>query len=195
MKFHSFKQYALTGALIVGLGLAPMAVVRAADNVNVSATVTILGALTATKVADMAFGTWYYAAGSTASTLVKDTAGTVTATPGTSATLTSVAANSTPAQVTVQIGGGSASENNTTVHMSVGALGAFTDNTHIALSSTTYKYGAASEASVTPGGAAVNVVISDGTAAEPVYLGATITLTGTAATGADTASFNVAFAY
>lgn len=192
MKFNTFHQVAAIAALISGLGLAPLAV-QAANNDDIDASISIVGALSATTAADMNFGTWYYIDGSSDTTWVKDTAGSVVATPGSGATAQLVgAANTTPARIDLSITGATSAQNGTSVTMTVGAPGAFNNDTDAALSDITYKVGAGSELSYT---VPVGVTIADATTPTPIYFGATITATDTLTTGTNTSTFNVSFAY
>ena len=196
MKFTNFKQSLLMGAVIVGLGVAPQIARATVDNVDVDATVSVVGALDVQKVHDLAFGSWYYVAGSTPSTIVQDTAGADTPTAGTGGTLSKVGSHNAAGDVTVKITGGGASEDGTVVNMTIGTITPFTQDPALVLSDTiAFKAGTAAASTATADGSTtVPVTIETGSAAEDIKLGGTLTLDG-AVSGTDTATFNVGFAY
>jgi hypothetical protein len=193
MSFQRLSCIAAVGALL--FGFTAVDPVKAAPNATITATLTSVGALAATNVADMNFGTWFLVPGAGSIDLVKATTGGITANVSGGATATQVVTNSTPAQVTVAITGGGASENGTVVHVTRGAITDFASAPDATLGSITYRTATQSGENALAEATPENVTIVAGNTPEPVYFGGTVTVTNTLPNGADTATFDVTFSY
>lgn len=195
MKSSHFRLFTAMSAIALGVGFTTPT--HAADNATVTATLSSVGALVATNVAGMDFGKWFFnnpGANPNDIVLVKSpTTGVVTNTDNGTGTSTVVVANTTRAEQTVQITGGGASEDGTVVNVQHAAISNFGDTDAI-LSAITYQTASEGPTTMTP---TTNypVTIADGTAAESVYFGGTITVAGPVTAGANTATFLVTYSY
>lgn len=195
MRFISRKILIASSVAALGLGAygvnaAPMAVL--------TASITSIGALNATNVAPMNFGSWLMTgAGGGGEELVfvkSPVTGVVVATPGATSTAVSIVANAIPAQQTVQITGGTADEDGLEIDVTYDNLQNFAD-TDAVLSAITYNTATETGSNALTISTPATVTIVDGTVAEPVYFGGTVTVAGAIASGANTATIDVTYTY
>lgn len=188
----------ISNKLLLAAGLIALASsAYAAPMATLNASITSIGALNATNVAPLNFGSWLMTGAGTGGeelVFVKSVAtGAVSVTPGATSTAVSIVANAVRAQQTVDIPGGTSTEDGLIIDVTYNNLVPFGDNNAV-LSDIVYQT-ANQAATPMTSGVAYPVTIAAGATPEPVYFGATITVDGAIPNGANTASIDVTYNY
>lgn len=188
MNFKSFSKSAAVAALALGWSFGA---VQAAP-VTIATTMTTSSAITATKVADIVFGTWLVIVRSTDSPVITmNNAGTVAKTGITTSTVQNISNTAAAGSLTVNLPSGST---NTLLQMSRTAPTAFASPS-MTVSSVSYSTLTQGNNNNFTTPAAVPVTVVTGGTAETVTLASAITFTATPTDGSYTSSFDVSFAY
>jgi len=190
MRFISRKILIASSVAALGFGAYG---VQAAPTATMTANFGVVGALSATQVAPMYFGTWQMAGVDAVNTVILqlDTNDSVTADVSAGTATATKIREGTSGEQTVEIEDGTDTEDLLVINMQHGAI---TDNTAgAALSAITYRTATEAESVLTLS-TDDDVTIVDGGTPEPVFFGGTFTITDQIV-GTASSTFVVTYSY
>lgn len=194
MNFKTFKTLAAIGTAAVALSVMPIAV-NAADNADVTASLTTHSSITAANGTDMDFGRWLVIVRSseTPTITLPSTSGTYVTGGATNSTLVPLDGVNAgvPGTATVTLPTGA---NNTAIQVTLDSI---TDFAGAALDITAASYSTATETTdtaLTIGTGAIVTTVTGGTP-ETVSFGATVTASATPTDGSYSGALNITFDY